>query len=237
MEKRNKIFLILLIILTICVIGICIYFLTNNNHLDLTDATEFRSEYMELNDKINENNGETYPNVSISETNTVKYISESDAVKMLENGTGIIYFGWNSCPWCRISTLTKVAEKKKENIYYLNILNIRSSFEVKDDELVNTKKGSKEYYKILELLDSELDNYYIYDNKNKEYDTKEKRLYAPTVVAVKDGKITSIHIGTLDSQKSGYDKLDSEQLKELENIFEDLINSIKKVDACTQEGC
>ena len=69
----------------------------------------------------------------------------------------------------------------------------------------------------------------------KKINTGEKRLYAPTVVAVRDGKITGIHVGTLDSQKSGYDTLTDKEKKELKNTFVDLIHTMNEGicnDAC-----
>ena len=125
------------------------------------------------------------------------------------------------------------SEKDKRDIEK----NIRSSYEVKDGKLKQTKKGSKEYLKILELLDEKLSEYYVYDNDNVAYDTKEKRLLAPTVVAVYEGEITDIHVGTVGSQDSGYDKLTVDETKELEKIIKNLIDSKNENDYCTQDGC
>lgn len=238
MENRNKIILGLLIVLTIVVVSICVYFLIDSRNVDLSDSTKFRNEYMELNDKINESNGKAYPNVLISEINTVKYATENEIIELLENGTGVIYFGFSTCPWCRslISTLTSIAENKSETIYYLDILNIRSSFEIKDGKLDKIKNGTKGYYKILELLDDVLDDFYLVDNNNR-YDTEEKRLYAPTVIAVQKGEITDIHVGTVSSQESGYDKLTNDQITELEDIIRKLIDSKNQEEKCTQEAC
>ena len=121
MEKRNKLILGAIILLTIIVISICIYSIINNRHINKSDANKFRTEYMELNDKINEDNGKSYPIVNISADNTVKYIKPKEVVNVLKKGSGIIYFGYNTCPWCRslVSTLTEVAKEKKEKIYYV----------------------------------------------------------------------------------------------------------------------
>lgn len=238
MENKNKIILALLMILTISVVGVCIFRVLLKNE-KMTDAIKFRNEYIELNDKINENNGKNYVNVKISEDNTVKYVTEEKAVELLESGTGVIYFGFSTCPWCRslISTLTSVAESKNETIYYLDVLNIRSTYEVKDGKLNKLKEGTKGYYKILNLLDKELEEFYLTDEDGNKYDTLEKRLYAPTLVAVKNGKVTKLHVGTVESQENGYDKLTDNQLEELESIIKDLINSKNDNIACTNEKC
>lgn len=239
MEKKNKIILISIILVTLCVIGICVYGIINNNDIKETDAVKFQSEYMELNDKVNEMNGKAYVNVTLSDENTVKYVNESKAAQILEEGTGVIYFGFSTCPWCRslVTTLAKVAEAKNETIYYLDVLNIRSTFEVEEGKLNKTREGSKGYYKLLELLDEKLEEFYLVDEAGNKYDTNEKRLYAPTLVAVEKGEITGFHVGTVDSQESGYDKLTDDQIVELEKIVKDLIDSKNKTEVCTKDNC
>ena len=238
MDKKNKLILIFLVLLTLIVVGICTYAVINNNKKNDTDAIKFRNEYTELNGKTNEANGKNYVNVVISDTNTVKYINEKKAVELLEKGTGIIYFGFSTCPWCRslVSTLTKIAEAKNETVYYLDVLDIRSAFEINEGKLNKIKDGTKGYYEILDLLKEELEDFYLIDEAGNKFDTQEKRLYAPTLVAVNKGKVTGIHVGTIDSQESGYDELTESQLKELEGIVEKLIVS-KDVEVCTSEKC
>lgn len=238
MENKNKIILALLIILTISVVGFCVFRVLLKNE-ELTDAIKFYNEYSELNNKENKNNGKIYVNVKINKENTVKYITEEEAINILEDGTGVIYFGFSTCPWCRslISTLTNIAKSKNETIYYLDVLNIRSSYEVKDGKLNKLKEGTKGYYKILELLDNNLESYALVDEEENVYETNEKRLYAPTIVAVKNGEIKDFHVGTVDSQESGYDELTETQKTELESIIKDLINSKNDNIACTNEKC
>lgn len=232
MEKKNKIYLITLILLTVCVVGICIYSIIKNRDLKDSDALKFRNEYMELNGEES-SGGKIYPNVTISEKNTVKYINEKEAVELLESGKGIIYFGFSTCPWCRsmISSLTKIAEEKHEKIYYLDVLNIRSRFEVKDGELTKVNEGTKGYYEILDKLSDYLNDFILTDESGNKYDTGEKRLYAPTLVAFNGGRVTDFHVGTVESQKTGYDKLTVDEIEELEKIITNLIDS--KVDVCT----
>ncbi len=229
MEKRNKLILISLIIITVIILGLCCYFIINNQRT-LSDAEKFRDEYMELNDKDN-GFGQIYPTVSLNEENKIKYITEDEAIELLKEGTGIIYFGYSTCPWCRslITPLLEVAEEENVNIYYLDIKEIRSSFSVQDGNLITEKKGSKGYYEILNLLDDYLDEYYVgYDNE--QLDTLEKRLYAPTVVAINNGEVTDMHVGTVDTQESGYDRLTNEQVSELKERLTTLIKSAKNIN-------
>ena len=55
----------------------------------------------------------------------------------------------------------------------------------------------------------------------KEYKTGEKRIYAPTVIFVRDGKVLGLHVSTVDSQKSGFDKMTEDQIEQLYGIYED----------------
>lgn len=242
MEKKNKMTLIAIIIIaivTFVIFGIIGYSIINNKNTENADAIKFRNEYMEHNDKVIESIGKAYSNVTLSETNTVKYVSEEETVEILKEGSGVIYFGFSTCPWCRslIPILAKVAEERNETIYYLDILNIRSTFEVEDGKLNKTREGTKGYYQILELLDKKLEQFYLTDADGKSYDTNEKRLYAPTVVAVNKGKVTSMHVGTVESQKSGFDKLTNDQVKELEDIVKKLIDSKSETEVCTKDKC
>lgn len=237
MNRSNKIMLILLVVLTLVVVGVCTYAVLNKEEKN-TDAIKFFNEYTNLNGTINENNGKNYVDVTISDTNTIKYITEEKAVELLEKGTGTIYFGFSTCPWCRslVSTLTKVAEEKNETIYYLDILDMRSSFEVSDGKINKIKEGTKGYYKILELLDKNLEDFYLTDTEGNKFNTGEKRLYAPTLVAFNKGTITDIHVGTVDSQESGYDNLTDSQIEELEKRIIKLLNS-NDIEVCTNEKC
>lgn len=237
MDKKNKLILLILVTITFLVVGVCIYSVKNNKEIE-TDAIKFLNEYSEFNGQVNEVNGKNYVNVTISDKNTVKYIKEDKAIELLEKGTGVIYFGFSTCPWCRslVSTLTEVAQEKNETIYYLDILNIRTTFELTEGKLSKLKEGTKGYYKILELLDEHLEEFYLTDDANNKFDTGEKRLYAPTMVAFNKGKITDIHVGTVESQKSGYDSLNETQIIELENRIEKLIES-KNLEICTNEKC
>ena len=84
-------------------------------------------------------------------------------------------------------------------------------------------------------MDEVLDPYYLISEDDKKIDTKEKRLMAPTVVAIKDGKIVDIHVGTVESQENGYDDLSIEQQEELQNRFMELIRKVYQVDC--DESC
>lgn len=231
MEKKNKIIFFVVLVVTIILVVICSLFVINNNKNINSDAYKFRNEYMELNDKLNELTNRNHPDVFISETNTVKYINAKEAIKMLESGSGIIYFGYATCIECRllVPTLTEICEKEKENIYYLDVSNMRSSFVVENGAIKKIKDGTEEYYKILSLLDKQLDDLYLVDDSGNMYNTEEKNFFVPILVGLNKGEIRDIHTGVVSGDSIS---LKDVEKKELEKRINNLINNIKDIDVC-----
>ena len=192
------------------------------------DAVKFKEDYAKLNGKEN-SKGSKYPIVEIEEDNPFRYITEEKAVEMLESGTGLIYFGFDTCPWCRnlVPNLVNAAESTGlETISYLDILDIRSAITYENKSVVVTKEGSDSYYNLLGLLNDYLEDYFVTDAKGKKHSTLEKRLYAPTLVAVVDGKIVGFHEGTLAEHDNGYDTLDDKQIEDLNKILVELMTKV-----------
>ena len=160
-------------------------------------------------------------------------------IEILEGKTGLIYFGFPECPWCRsiLPVLEEAAiENKVAEIAYLNIENIRDVLELDENEkIVTTKEGSNNYYRILKLLDDYLEEYTLTDEEGNEIKTGEKRLYAPTVVAVSNGKIVGFHSGSIETQKNGYEPLTAKEKEELKKIYTDMIE--KMSEGTCNEGC
>jgi len=241
MKLDNKIFLSLIVSI-VAIAGICIFFAVQKEESmeSKTDGMRFQEEYTSLNDVINETNKLKYPTVSLDDNNVFVYKNEEEIVKILSQKSGIIYFGFSTCPWCRsmVSTLNSVAKEAGiQEVYYLNIKDIRDVKALdENNKIITTTEGNSNYYKILELLDKYLNEYVLVGKDGKEVKTGEKRLFAPTVLTVHNGEILDIHVGTVDSQKSGYDELSEEQEKELKNIFKKMIDNFKK-GTCTETGC
>ena len=240
MDKKGIIGLILGVLL-IGVIGIKFYLDSRDEEpkVKITeDEKAFKEAYESLNGTKNSSDKE-YLKVSIPDKNLVTIKTDEEIIDVLENGTGVVYFGFNSCPWCRSLVETLITTAKDNNvkdIYYVDVLNIRSSYEVKNKKLNQTKEGTEGYYKILDALDEYLSEYKITSEK-KEYDTKEKRLYAPTVVVVNNGEIVGFHEGTVASQTDPYLGLNDDEKKELTDIFKEMFLKINS-DSCNKEtGC
>ncbi|NLA33922.1 MAG: hypothetical protein GX861_03585 [Tenericutes bacterium] len=98
-----------------------------------------------------------------------KYITPEEAIDFLQEGSGIIMFGFSSCPWCQsmVNILYEVAKDKNINeIYYLDIKKIR-------------EQNTEEYQQIVNIL-----NDYLYEDKDNN-----KRIYVPDIYFLNEGKI------------------------------------------------
>jgi hypothetical protein len=209
---------------------------SENNVIE--DNIKFRNEYMGLNDKTDEKTGHEYLTVLVSDNNTVKYISQEDAINMLEKGTGIIYFGYDICPVCRIvvPTLTKVFENKNETLYYVDTKDMTSSFKLDNGEVKKEKDGSELYPKFLKILDQYLPELYIADSDGNRYDAHEKMIISPMIVAVRNGKVTNIKFGDIIEHNNIYEELSEKEISDLSAIIEKIIDDNAN-EACTQENC
>ncbi len=240
--KKDNIILIGLLVAIALIAILCgfLAFESKEEQKELkTDAIKIKEEYASLNNQIIESNKKTYKEVNLSDKNPFVYKTEEEIVKILEKETGIIYFGFNSCPWCRnmIEVLESAAEEKSlGEIYYLDIKNIRDVLSLdENNKIIKEKEGSSNYYKILNLLDAHLREYTLKTKDNKTIKTGEKRLFAPTVVAVENGEVKKIHETTVSTHKDPYTEMTEKEKEELKNIYENLIDSIS-INVCN-EGC
>lgn len=168
----------------------------NNNR---PDSEKFKQEYEALNSNS--------VVMNISENNPIKYVNFDEVIDILTTSTGVIYFGFPGCPWCRnvIPVLFDVANANNiDTVYYFNPSDIRTN-------------SDEDYQKLINILDD-----YLLEN-----DKGEKTLYVPDVYFIKDGKIIGNHLSTVDSQTSPYTPLTDEQTEELKNIYQELFNKIK----------
>lgn len=232
MRKKNIIILLLLI-----AILVGIYFTVNYLNLNkkevVDDQLRFMEEYVSLNNKKTEEDSK-YLSIDVRGDNNVKYIGAKKVIQKLQKGTSVIYFGFPECPWCRnlVPVLADVNSNYQTTLYYFNALSIRDiKHKDSDGEIVVDKEGTDEYYKIIELLSDYLDSY---DGLE---DDSIKRLYFPTVVFVKDGKIIGVHTGTVDSQKDPNKKLTKKQKEELTSQLEELYDEVTKTICLKDEKC
>lgn len=198
-KMKKNIKRIIIIIGTICLLLMIFAIIVISN-----DNLHFKFDYESLN-HIPYENGRKIP-VSIPLNNNIKYIEEKEILETLKTKTGIVYFGYNSCPWCR-NVIGILIETAKENqikpIYYVDI---HHAIDDVGEEL-------KEYLK----------NYLRVDEE-----TGEKVLAVPDVYFIKNGRIVGHHISTVKSYKNPYKGMNEEQKQELKNIYQEIIEEMKK---------
>lgn len=189
-----------------------------------TDSQLFKEEYESLNGKTNDN-GLEYFNVDIPLENKVVYMKDADdVIYQLTHGTHIIYFGFNTCPWCRqmVPLLLESCDKYVGvKIYYYDFRELRQNFVDQKDETLSNK-----YKEIMEIIGDY--NTYTFD-----FETNVSRLVAPTVLFVKNSEIIGCHISTVDEHTDGYVLLTKKQKEEIVNIYCGYIDQIIK----DNQGC
>lgn len=158
-----------------------------------TDAIKFKKEYP-----------------AVSKDNRYKYTSVKDVIDVIENGSGIIFLGFPTCPWCKeAAPVLNVAAKERDikEIFYYNFKDIRTN-------------NTEEYQKLVKLLSD-----YIGEDEDGN-----KRLGAPTVVFVQNGKIKGVHIDTVETHDPHERKMNDEEKEELKKIYIDLIDKVYNDD-------
>lgn len=196
MLKFKKITTLLLVFISLIILCSCT--------TSMSDSKRFAKEY------------------DISKDNPFEYKNADEIIKILENGTGVVYIGFSSCEWCKkyISILNDVIKDNEfDNVrfYY---------YDIKKDRQNNTP----EYKKIISILDCEI----------KDYDDEgNKRIYVPTLVVVNKGEIVGYDNTTAYDTK-GYENPEifwkNEDLDNFKNKIKEYIECIDKkvcVTACS----
>lgn len=231
-ESMRKSIKFVILFVFIIIFGVLLFLLNSfYENKDITsDEKKFKKEYESLNGKESSDDKEML-SITIPLKNYIKYIDSSTVIERLSKGSSVLYFGFPACPWCRnlIPELLKVNEEYQLPIYYYNALDIRDKKHLDDDgNVITDTEGSKEYYKILELLGEKASRY---DGLE---DDSIKRLYFPTVVFVKGGEVMGVYEGTVASQNNPYERLSKKQKGEL---FENLEKYFDKmtVSVCDKD--
>lgn len=198
---------------------------------EMTDAQRFKEAYESLNDTVREGTNYVYSPIDIPENNPIKYVTVAEALEVLDKPEAVLYVGASWCPWCRgaVPVLLDVAkEYNVKELYYLNLDDDKSLFEVQNGELVETRHGSEDYYKLLNKLAGQLQDYIITGSDGQKYDTGEKRIYQPDVYGIKDGKIVARKDATvtLKDGQTSYDQLTEAQKEELKQAYEELFRAV-----------
>lgn len=238
--KDNKLFMIIVTVLAAIVLVLNIQKVITNN--SQTDGIKFKEEYEKLNGKKNDQ-GKKYREITIDSKNKIVYKTTEEVLDLIDKKKSfVLYFGFDTCPWCRsvVPTLASISKELNQEVYYIDVKDIRDTFELDDDNKPKlVKKGSKDYSKLLEKLEPVLEDYTLTDSDNNEIKVGEKRIYAPSIVSVIDGKAKELTTGISDKQTDGYMKLTKEMEKETYNKIKKVLKQVSdKNNTCDlDKGC
>ncbi len=238
--NRKKLTLIIGVL--VLVLGIGGYFLLFNKEQN-KDALKFKTAYESLNDTIRKSDGALYNNVNISEDNPIKYISVDEAIDLLNSKKAIIYIGANWCPWCRdmLAPMFDVAKKLNiDTIYYLELDDDKSNYEIQNGELKKISNGSANYYKLLDELKEYLRDYELKDDKGNVYSTGEKRIYMPFFITIRNESIVEAKgiSRTLEEGQTKYSEMTNAQYDSLYSEFLNTFGKLYSNNSCSlDEEC
>lgn len=222
------------------------------NYKPTADEIAFKEDYESLNGSTY-SDGTKIQKVEIMADNNIEYISMERAVEILysDSESGVIYFGFASCEYCRNSVpvlLEAMKSSELDKIYYVNIRPEEGGLtgvggketDLRDEYDLDSKNKAKRikeasdpsYSDLVTVMASYLDDYVLVTKKGKEVPTGTKRLYAPTIVAVKKGEIVGYHSGTVEGHETDENgvlkELSKEQKKELLKEYTNVISSYLK---------
>ena len=238
--KDNRLFMIIVTVLAAIVLVLNIQKVISNN--SQTDGIKFKEEYEKLNGKKNDQ-GKKYREITIDSKNKMVYKTTEEVLNLIDKKKSfVLYFGFDTCPWCRsvVPTLASISKELNQEVYYIDVKDIRDTFELDDDNKPKlVKKSSKDYSKLLEKLEPVLEDYTLTDSDNNEIKVGEKRIYAPSIVSVIDGKAKELTTGISDKQTDGYMKLTKEMEKDTYNKIKKVLKQVSdKSNTCyLDKGC
>ena len=214
----------------------------SNKEEVITDSLKFKNEYEELNNKKTNYGDYYYRSLDIDSDNPIIYKSAKEVLNMIDNKESFaIYFGFADCPWCRsvVETMISVSEELNiSNIYYVNVKDIRDTLRLDDNnEVITSKEGTDDYYKLLDKLSNILDDYILTSKEGKEVNTNTKRIYAPNIVTIVDGVATKMTTGISDKQIDAYMDLDEEIRQESYDMIKCTLECLKEeTTVCTMDN-
>lgn len=238
---NDKKFLILAVVLAALLLTLSL--LKMPGKITNKDAIKFKEEYENLNGKTNENSKKKYRTVKIDSKNKIVYSSAKEVLKMMEDKKSfVVYFGFDSCPWCRsvVENVSKISKELDEDIYYVDVKEIRDVYELDDENKPElTKEGDKNYLKLIKKLDSVLKEYTLTTDDDNEVKVGEKRIYAPNIVSIIDGSAKELTTGLSDKQTDGYmtltDEMKQESYKKIKKVVQEVVNHNNTCDL--DKGC
>ena len=155
----------------IIAIVICGWYIWSRSHAPASpqpsDAARFKAAYSR-----------------VANDNRFVFASAGEVLEKFESGSGLIFLGFQQCPWCQqLASIVDEAAKAEglDKIYYLDIRHAR---ETNDDT----------YKKLVEKLKPHL----------RTDESGQPRVYVPDVTALKDGRVVGhfLQETTADGEKA-----------------------------------
>ena len=192
---KKKIY-ILIIILLLVLAGVLLFLILSKpeekKKVKVSDALKFSKEYTE-----------------VSKDNDYEYRTSEEILKIMKNGTGVVYLGFPECPWCQtyVKYLDEVAKEVGiEKIYYYNVLEDRTN-------------NTEDYKEMLKVLG---DNLQTDDEGNP-------RVFVPNVSFHIDGEVIGNDCETSKDTKGFKKPEEYWNDDEVKDLKEKLTGYMKKV--------
>ena len=155
-KQYNQYMLLVAVIVGIIAIVICGWYIWSRSQTppspQPSDAARFKAAYSR-----------------VADDNRFVFASAGEVLEKFESGSGLIFLGFQQCPWCQqLAPIVDEAAKAEglDKIYYLDIRHAR---ETNDDT----------YKKLVEKLKPHL----------RTDENGQPRVYVPDVTALKDGRV------------------------------------------------
>ena len=154
------------------------------------------------NNKENDKILQDYPNIN-DEHHVYKVATYHEVIDLLTNKTGVVIFGFSTCPYCQ--AVMPLLNQSAKEVNYRRILYF-DIYEMRKDK-------TDEYLNLVEIITKQVDDL-AYDEEGT------PRIVVPDVYFVKDGTIVAHHIATSKDENGNWIRnLSNDQQEELKTIY------------------
>ena len=173
-RRHNQCMLLVALVVGVIAIVICGWYIWSRSQTppspQPSDAARFKAAYSR-----------------VANDNRFVFASASEVLEKFESGSGLIFLGFQQCPWCQqLAPLVDDAAKAEglDRIYYLDIRHARET-------------NDATYKKLVEKLKPHL----------RTDENGQPRVYVPDVTALKDGRVVGhfLQETTVDGEKATAD--------------------------------
>lgn len=252
MNKKIAMSLVVLLMISMAAFLVGCNRAEEQQRIPTEDMLRFAQEYEALNRQQNAAGTRTMKTIDIPEYNLMRYVTPEEILDIADNGTGLIFFSFPQCPWCRQMTplLIDVAlEMGLDVIHHIDMTTIRTTWELQDGVPVMIDPGHDRYQDLLVAFERvieplALNPFHLVDEEGNRISTEELRIYVPTVVAIRDGRIVDSHVYTVERSAPGnegnyqWEPLNDDEEAELRAIYRRVIGQLTAVEDCGNNlGC